>query len=63
MSIINTSPKSLAARNTLPEELQPIYDQLVEEYAFHALQLYGRPWVAYAIIAELVKDGWRPSRG
>ena len=54
------TPKFLEARNSLPEELRPIYDQLVDEYSFHALKHYGREWAAYAVLAELVRDGWRP---
>lgn len=62
MDSIRQSPKALTARNTLPEELRPIFDQMVEEYSFYALKHYGRAWVAYMVIAELVRDGWRPSR-
>ncbi len=53
------SPKFFEARNSLPEELRPIYDLLVEEYSFYALKHYGRGWVAYMVIAELVRSGWR----
>jgi hypothetical protein len=56
------SRKYLEARNTLPEELRSIYDELVEQYGFYALKHYGRAWVAYMVIAELVRDGWRPTR-
>ena len=52
-------PKYLAALAALPEELRPIYKALVEEYKFYALTHYGRAWVAYEVIAELVKSGWR----
>ncbi len=54
------SPKFLEARNSLSEELRPIYDRMVDEYGYQALRLYGRGWVAYKVIAELVKGGWRP---
>lgn len=30
---------------------------MVDEYAYHALRLYGRNWVAYDVIAELVLSG------
>jgi hypothetical protein len=56
------TPKFAQARESLPEELRPVYDQLVEEYGFYALKHQGRRWVSYAIIAELVRDGWRPTR-
>lgn len=55
------SGKYLKAKEKLPKELQDIYTQMVDEYAYHALQLYGRNWVAYDVIAELVLAGWRPN--
>jgi hypothetical protein len=61
MEPLRQSPKFLEARNTLPEELHPIYDRMVEEYSFYALKHYGRGWVAYMVIADLVRSGWRPS--
>lgn len=54
-------PKYAVAMNSLPEELRPIYRALVEEYKFHALVRYGKAWVAYDVIADLVKSGWRPT--
>jgi hypothetical protein len=51
--------KYLAARNSLPESLWPIYKDLVEQYKFHALVRHGRAWVAYGVIADLVQAGWR----
>ena len=53
------SPRFVEARNTLPEEMRPIYDQMVEEYRFYALKHSGKAWVAYMVIAELVRSGWR----
>ena len=55
------SEKYLKARDKLPKELQEIFKQMVDEYSFHALQIYGRNWVAYEVIAEMAKAGWRPS--
>jgi hypothetical protein len=52
-------PKYLQALASLPEELRPIYKALVEEYKFHALKRYGKAWVAYDVIADLVRSGWR----
>ncbi|GEM_PF-2739735 len=57
------SEKYLKAKAKLPKELHDIYTQMVDEYAYHALQLYGRNWVAYDVIAELVLGGWRPPDG
>jgi hypothetical protein len=56
----NQTPKFLEARNSLPEELRSVYDRMIAEYRFQALKLYGRDWVAYKVIAELVREGWRP---
>lgn len=53
------STKYIEARATLPEELHPIYEQLVEEYAFFTMQHYGQGYVAYKVIASLVGNGWR----
>lgn len=57
------SEKFLKAKERLPRELHDVYTQLVDEYAYHALQCYGRNWVAYDVIAELVLAGWRPGSG
>jgi hypothetical protein len=54
------SPKFLEARDSLPEDLRPIYDRLVEEYSFHTHVSYGRGYVAYRVLAALVREGWRP---
>ena len=55
------SQKFQEARDSLPKELHKVYRQLVEEYAFHTETKYGRGYVAYAVLAELIRDGWRPS--
>lgn len=49
------------ARNSLPEELRPVFDQFVEDYKFAATIHHGSPFVSYVSLAELVKAGWRPS--
>ena len=54
------SPKYLEARESLPEELHAVYDQLVGEYSFLTEVKYGRGYVAYSVLAELVRRGWRP---
>jgi hypothetical protein len=58
---VKRSEKFLKAEQTLPEELRPAFAQLVDEYIFHATAVYGQNWAAYKILAELVRDGWRPS--
>ncbi len=57
----NKSEKFQKAKDALPENLRPIYDQLVEQYSFHTTRLFGRGYVAYEVLASLVRDGWRPS--
>ena len=61
MNDFEKSQKYQAARDSLPEELHEVYKQLVQEYSFHTEVKYGRGYVAYAVLAELVRDGWRPS--
>lgn len=60
MNFNDKSPKYIAAKESLPEDLQPLFAALVNDYAFFALKNYGKNWVAYAVLAELVKTGWRP---
>ncbi len=62
MNFNQNSEKYLKAKEKLPKGLQDIYKQMVDEYAYHALQLYGRNWVAYEVIAELVLAGWQPTK-
>ena len=59
----SSSAKFLAAEARLPEQLRSIYRQFVEEYAFHTNVRYGRGYVAYEVLADLVQAGWRPSVG
>ena len=55
------SEKHELARNSLPGELVPVFDQFVEDYKFAGVLHYHRPFVSYEILAEMVKAGWRPS--
>jgi len=57
--VASKGPKYLIARSSLPEPLWPIYQDFVEQYKFYALTRYGKAWVAYDVIADLVKAGWR----
>ena len=54
------SDKFIEARETLAEELRPVFDLLVEEYYFFSTQHYGKGYVAYKVLAELVRGGWAP---
>ena len=55
------SPKSQAAESRLPDKLKPIYRELVEQYSFVTHIRYGRGYVAYEVLADLILAGWRPS--
>ena len=46
-------------RHSLPDELQPIFDTLVEDYKFATSRRYGQSFVAYIVFADLVRVGWR----
>jgi hypothetical protein len=61
MSKLERKTKEKEEINALPPELIPIYNQLVAEYQFHCLKRYSVPFVNRVILADLVKDGWRPS--
>ena len=53
------SEKHEQARNSLPEELQPVFDDFVDDYRFSATKTHGSPFVSYAVLANLVRAGWR----
>jgi len=61
MSVNRDSPKARQAEARLPEDLRPMYWRMVEEYAFLTHTRYGRGYVAYDILADMVLAGWRPS--
>lgn len=53
------SPKFEEARQGLPADLQPIFEELVADYKFATTTCHGRGYVSYAVLAELVRVGWR----
>ena len=53
------SEKHEFARNSLPVELRPVFDEFVEDYRFGATMHHGSPFVSYIVLAEMVKAGWR----
>jgi len=53
--------KQDVARNTLPEELRPVFDELVDEYRYRAALRHGAPYVSFIVLADLVRAGWRRS--
>jgi hypothetical protein len=55
------SPKYKEAEAKLPDALRGAYRQMVEEYEFLTHLKYGRGYVAYEVLADMVLAGWRPS--
>lgn len=55
------SPKHEVGRRRVPDELQPVFDELVQDYKFCGFKHYGTPFVSYEILADLVLMGWRPA--
>jgi hypothetical protein len=55
------SEKYKEAEAILPEDLNPIFKRFVEEYEFLTMTHFGRGYVAYMVLADLVLAGWRPS--
>lgn len=53
------SEKQDQARNSLPEELRPVFDELVADYRFATIQRFGQGYVAYIVLADLIRVGWR----
>lgn len=47
------------ARNSLPDELKPVFDDFVTDYRFAATKHHGSPFVSYIVLAEMVRLGWR----
>jgi hypothetical protein len=60
-SSLPDSPAFHEERACLPEGLRSEFDSLVETYRFYAFMHYERPFVSYKILADLVRDGWRPA--
>ena len=53
------SDKQTEARDSLPDELKPIFDDFVADYKYAATLRHGRPYVSYIVLADMVKAGWR----
>ena len=56
-----TSEKYKEAAATLPDDLVTIFQRFVEEYEYLTHLYYGRGYVAYKVLADLILAGWRPS--
>jgi hypothetical protein len=39
--------KEEEARNSLPDDLRPIFDDFVADYKFHGTKRHGKPYVSY----------------
>ena len=55
------SEKQIEARNSLPDELKPIFDDFVADYRYAATIHHGRPYVSYVVLADMIRAGWRLS--
>jgi len=55
------SEKQMEARNSLPDELKPIFDDFVADYKYAASMRYGSPFVSYIVLADMIRAGWRLS--
>ena len=55
------SEKQIEARDSLPEELKPIFDDFVSDYKYAATMRHGRPYISYIVLADIVRAGWRLS--
>ncbi len=55
------SEKQTEARDGLPDELKPIFDDFVAGYKYAATLRHGRPYISYIVLADMVRAGWRSS--
>ena len=53
------TPKHKEARNTLPDELKPVFDEFVSDYKYAASMRHGAPYVSYIVLADMIRAGWR----
>lgn len=56
-----TSDKYKEAEATIPEDLKPVLKRFVEEYEYLTTTHYGKNYVAYRVLDDLVLAVWRPS--
>ena len=55
------SEKQIEARNSLPDELKPVFDDFVADYKYAATMRHGRPYISYIVLADMIRAGWRLS--
>lgn len=46
------SEKHEAARRSLPDDLKPVFDDLVGDYRFYATKYHGSPFVSYVVLSR-----------
>lgn len=56
-----TSDKYKEVEAALGEDARPVFRRLVEEYEYLTQLHFGRGYVAYGVLADLVRAGWRPT--
>lgn len=59
MTDTQRSQKEEEARNTLADELKPVFDDFVADYIYIATARYGKPYISYIVLADMVRAGWR----
>ncbi len=53
------SKKKDEALRTLPEDLRPVFEELVIDYQGFAMNHHRMPFVSHVVLADLVREGWR----
>ena len=51
------SKKHEHARNTLPDELKPVFDELVEDYPLATTVRYAQGYISFIVLADLIRVG------
>ena len=46
-------------RDALPDDLKPVFDDLVTDYRASSFELVGQAFASYVILADLIRKGWR----
>ena len=57
----NKSIKYDDVLSQIPENLRSEFCKLVEDYRFAAHLRYGKRYVSYIVLSDLIKAGWRCS--
>ena len=55
------SQKEKEARDSLPDELKPVFDDFVADYKYAATVRHGKPYISYLVLADMVQAGRRRS--